>query len=230
MKQKAPVAMIEVVAKGLGPLKKKVVFIGGATVALYLKGTTNTAVRPTDDVDCVIEIMTRQNYSELQAALEKVGFRHSMEEQVPICRMDFKGLKVDIMPSDPRILGFSNMWYTEGMQHAIETKLPNGDTVLIFSLPYFVATKIEAYFERGQGDFRLSSDIEDVITVLAGQSDFEDLLSASETVKAYLKKNFRMFVADPLFLQSLLSHLDSGPDREEKAEHLLNRINRFCVV
>jgi hypothetical protein len=111
MKTKSNVAMIEVVAKGLGPLKERAVFVGGATVSLYLDDKASTSVRPTDDVDCVIEITSRQSYSDLQAALEKSGFKHSKDEKAPICRMDFAGLKVDIMPSDPRILGFSNIWY-----------------------------------------------------------------------------------------------------------------------
>jgi hypothetical protein len=133
------------------------------------------------------------------------------------------------MPSDPRILGFSNIWYQEGIKNAIETKLPNGNTVQIFSLPYFIAAKIEAYFGRGQGDFRLSSDIEDVVAVLDGQKDFEGLLNAPGTVKAYLKKNFRIFIGDPVFLEALSAHLEPGPSRREKAGRLLDQINNFCV-
>jgi hypothetical protein len=152
-----------------------------------------------------------------------------MEEKALICRMDFKGLKVDIMPSDPRILGFSNLWYQEGIEHAIEVTLPNGDTIQIFDLPYFVATKIDAFFGRGQGDFRLSSDIEDVITVLDGQKYFDSLIKAPDNVKAYLKKNFRIFISDSLFLEALSAHLEPGADRALKAERLLDLINGFCV-
>jgi len=229
MKLKSNIGMIEIVAKGLGPLKERAVFVGGATVALYIGKSSSVTVRPTDDVDCVVEITSRQDYHDLQAALEKSGFRHSKDEKAPICRMDFSGLKVDIMPSDPRILGFSNKWYQEGIKNAIETKLPNGDKVQIFSLPYFVATKLEAFFGRGQGDFRLSSDFEDIVTVLVGQKDFEALQSAPDAVKAYLKKHFRAFVGDPVFIEALSAHLDPGPDRQKMAEKLLDWINGFLV-
>jgi predicted nucleotidyltransferase len=230
MKHNKNVAMIEVVSKGLTKsLKEKVVFVGGATVSLYLEDKTSTAIRPTDDVDCVIEITSRQNYYDLQSTLEKAGFKHSLEEKAPICRMSYAGLKVDIMPSDTRILGFSNIWYQEGINHAIEVKLPRGEKIKIFPLPYFIAAKIEAYFGRGGGDFRLSSDIEDVVTVLDAQRDMRGLLKSPDKVKAYLRKNFRAFLSDELFLEALSSHLAPAPSQKKRAERLLDSINGFCV-
>ena len=143
--------------------------------------------------------------------------------------MDYKGIKVDIMPSDSQILGFSNIWYPEGIQQAVETKLPHGEKIRILSMPYFIAVKIEAYFGRGKKDFRLSSDIEDIVTILDGQHDFTSLLKAPEKVRVYLKKNFQAFVSDSLFLEALSSHLGSGPNQQKKAERLMDSINHFCI-
>lgn len=230
MKKHNIIAMIEVVARGLAPLKQKVIFVGGATVSLYLKHKSSDSVRPTDDVDCVVEVASRIAYADLQASMEKVGFSHSKDENAAICRMDFSGLKVNIMPSDSRILGFTNRCYPEGIGNAVNTKLPSGNTILIFSLPYFIATKIEAYFGRGQGDFRFSSDIEDIVTVLDGQKDFKELLSAPNTVKAYLKKSFRTFINDSVFLEGLSAHIDQGSDRQKRAERLYDLSNGICVT
>lgn len=230
MNDRNNIAMIEVVAKGLGALRKDFVFIGGATVSFYLKGTSPTEIRPTDDVDCIVEISSHKDYHTLQATLEKAGFSHSMKEKAPICRMTYRGISVDIMPTDSKILGFSNIWYSEGINHAIETILPNGVKIQILSLPYFIAAKIDAYFGRGHGDFRLSADIEDVVTILDGQKDFSALLKAPTSVRTYLKKNFQLFVNDSLFLEALFSHLSPGSDQRKRAEHILDSLNKFCVA
>lgn len=53
--------MLALVAKGFGPLKDKVVFVGGATIDLYLDAAAPEA-RATDDVDCVVEIGARSKF------------------------------------------------------------------------------------------------------------------------------------------------------------------------
>ena len=48
--------MIETVAAGLGPLRDEAVFVGGASTCLHIDDPAAESVRPTDDVDCVIEV------------------------------------------------------------------------------------------------------------------------------------------------------------------------------
>ncbi len=47
---------IKAVAKALDDLNKKIVFVGGATISLYPDRQV-FEVRPTDDVDVIIEIL-----------------------------------------------------------------------------------------------------------------------------------------------------------------------------
>src|SRR5438874_464983 len=115
--------MIETIAKGLGDLKERMVFVGGATVSLYLKDKATREIRPTDDVDCVIELGRREEFYKLERELEKRGFRHATGPQDPICRWTYSGIKADIMPSDTSVLGFSNRWYKEGIKKAIKQKV-----------------------------------------------------------------------------------------------------------
>ena len=53
-----------------------------------------------------------------------------------------------------RIYGFSNRWYEEAFEARERRTLPGGREINVFPLPYFIATKIEAYRDRGKGDFR----------------------------------------------------------------------------
>ena len=77
------IEMLMEVAKGLGPLCEKVVFVGGSTVGLYLSDPAASKIRPTDDVDCVIELVTRDGYYKLEEQLRGLGFSHAMEEGAP---------------------------------------------------------------------------------------------------------------------------------------------------
>jgi hypothetical protein len=49
--------MIEIVAAGLRELCDQVVFVGGATTSFYIDDPASAEMRPTDDVDCVVEIL-----------------------------------------------------------------------------------------------------------------------------------------------------------------------------
>lgn len=85
-------------------------------------------VRATDDVDLIVGLTGMAQWMQLQETLNKKGFTVSGEDEV-ICRMRLGNLKVDFMPDDPDILGFSNRWYKEGIYTAIKYVLPSGRVI-----------------------------------------------------------------------------------------------------
>lgn len=221
--------MIQVVAKALQDLKEDVVFIGGATVVLYFDGEILFEVRPTDDVDCVIELATRTQYYQLDQKLREKGFQNAMDAG-PLCRWKIRGVTVDIMPTSPAILGFSNVWYREGIEQARWIDLPNKERIKIFSEPYFLATKIEAFKKRGGNDYRISSDVEDIITILNGVPDVVDkIVQAPSSVKKYLQKSFKEMLESQNFHESVYAHLPDRQFQEEKKKQLINKIEKLIV-
>lgn len=56
------ITRIKVVYDALEELANEVVFVGGATVALYADRPSGEA-RPTDDVDILVELMHYRNYA-----------------------------------------------------------------------------------------------------------------------------------------------------------------------
>ncbi|MDP2600590.1 MAG: hypothetical protein Q8P84_07675 [Deltaproteobacteria bacterium] len=223
------IEMIQVVAKSLQDLKEDVVFIGGATVALYFDEEVLFEVRPTDDVDCVIELTTRAQYYQLEEKLREKGFRNATNAG-PLCRWKIRGITVDIMPTSPAILGFSNAWYTEGIEQARWIDLSNKEKIKIFSEPYFLATKIEAFKGRGGNDYRMSSDVEDIITILNGVPDIVDkILQAPSSVKKYLQKSFKEMLETQNFHESVYAHLPERQFKEEKKKLLVNKLEKLIV-
>jgi hypothetical protein len=162
------IAMIEQVANALADLKDKVVFVGGSVAELYADFPEISDIRPTVDVDCIVDIQvcTYFDYSKLEEKLRKLGFQDDMEENAPICRKIYKGIIVDFMPVNPDILGFSNRWYADGINNKISMPLSNGTSIYILLVDYYLATKFEALNNRGGQDISGSHDWEDIVYIM----------------------------------------------------------------
>lgn len=104
----------------------------------------------------------------LEERLRQIGFVNDRESNV-ICRYKFKGIIVDIMPTDPQVIGFSNKWYPEGFEKAILHPMTESESIYIFPLEYLIANKLEAFLTRGQSDFIFSRDFEDLVYLLEMQ-------------------------------------------------------------
>jgi predicted nucleotidyltransferase len=227
------IEMLGVVAQGLKGLKEKVVFVGGATIDLFITDPAAPGARATVDVDCVVELARLGKYYALEEELRALGFQHPTEENPPLCRWMFCGIKVDVMPTEGAVLGFSNRWYRDGVTKAEQVVLPNGERVQVLSAPYLLASKLEAFRDRGREDFQASKDLEDVIALLDGYTEAEAKITAAPAdVRQYLQVELARLLADERFLLSLEGHLSAGSPiaegerRRDKFLALMRRITR----
>ena len=117
--------MIERVAHALCNLKENMIFTGGAVSELYADFPEISDVRPTLDVDCVVDIQISSylDYSKLEDELRKLGFKDDTSENAPIGRKKYQGILVDFIPVFPDILGFTNRWYVDGIANKTEKKI-----------------------------------------------------------------------------------------------------------
>ena len=137
------VAKVELVAQALGELRKQLVFVGGCAVGLMLTDPAAAAPRVTYDVDLVAEIVAVPGYYRLEREFSKRGFVRDVAADAPICRWRFQQLEVDLMPTDPRVLGFANRWYLLAVAGAERMSLPSGTPIRLIAAPAFMATKFE---------------------------------------------------------------------------------------
>ncbi|PIV04929.1 MAG: hypothetical protein COS57_08025, partial [Syntrophobacterales bacterium CG03_land_8_20_14_0_80_58_14] len=173
------IRMIIHVAKRLGNLRDKVVFVGGCATGLFITDPAMPEVRATQDVDVIVEVTSRMEYYRLEEELRSRGFKQDLSENAPICRWLVDVIKVDIMPTQEEILGFSNRWYLPAIKNADHIKLENELTIKLVSPPYFLATKIDAFKGRGGGDYMASHDMEDIITILDGRPEIVSEIRSS---------------------------------------------------
>lgn len=218
-------AMIRHVAGRLGELRERMVFLGGAATALLITDTATPDVRITTDVDVIVEIASKVEYYRLAELLRSRGFSEDHDEGAPVCRWRVDGIAVDVMPTDTEILGFSNQWYSQALQFATVSEIAEGVTIRVVTGPYFLATKIEAFYSRGKGDFMASHDMEDIVALLDGRPELADeVRSAPAEVKAFLAKSFRDFLLKRDFLDSLPGYLMPDPASQRRISLLMERI------
>ncbi|MBL4651384.1 MAG: nucleotidyl transferase AbiEii/AbiGii toxin family protein [Flavobacteriales bacterium] len=209
MSHEINIVRIKAVANALATLKEKVVFVGGATISLYPDRKV-FEVRPTDDVDVIIEILNYKNRVELEGKLRDIGFSHDIESGV-VCRYRIQGIIVDIMPTNGASIGFSNKWYPEGFKQAVDYVIDERCTVKILSAPYFIATKFEAFKGRGKNDGRTSQDFEDIIYVLENrESIWAEINNASKEVKNYLRSEFIKILSNTNHFEWIEAHVERG--------------------
>ncbi len=71
-------ALLELAADILGPLVEEVVFVGGATIHLWLTEAAAPPVRATDDVDVICDVASYAQYRALAARLRERGLGEAM--------------------------------------------------------------------------------------------------------------------------------------------------------
>ena len=207
------VTRLMAVAHALGPLRERVVFVGGAVVNLYSTTPTGTPEpRITGDVDCVVEVAPRTAFYQLEDELRTLGSVNDVASGV-ICRWNYQGLTVDVMPTGPAILDFGNPWYAEGFARAVPYALPDNTTIRVLSPVYFLCIKLVALRDRGWADLRVSQDLEDIVHLVDNRTELPtELTRMPRTVQGYVRQQLRELLAHPAFAEALSWTIPCGAD------------------
>ncbi|UIN20800.1 nucleotidyl transferase AbiEii/AbiGii toxin family protein [Herbaspirillum frisingense] len=220
--------MIEQVATALGPdMLQQMAFVGGCTTALLLTDEyAIEQVRHTDDVDLIVHLIGRAEWPAFREKILARGFREAINDN-PICSFMLGALRVDFMPDEGGILGFTNRWYSEALESAISYQLNQEITIRLVSPPYFIATKLEAFAGRGTEGALWSRDIEDIITLIDGRESLQDELShASPQLRAYISEKLAQLLQDRDFEFAV-----SGNAQNEEREALIfERIEKIINI
>lgn len=220
---------LEQVAKQLGEMVDDLFFLGGCTTALFISEEAAPDVRATLDVDCIVDVISRNEYHKLASKLTKQGFSQSMDDEV-ICRWRYDKIILDVMPTDEKILGFSNIWYKEAIAHAKKYPLSENIYIKAVTAPYFIATKLEAFKMRGNMDFYGSHDFEDIVSVIDGRPEAVDEIKQSDTmIREYITNQFKEFYSNRAFLDALPGHFGIYGGIEEERLELFNEKLRAII-
>lgn len=219
-------AILELIAKALGPVCDDVVFVGGCATGLLLTQARPDRIRITEDVDIIAHALTMHDYHAIEEKVRARGFSNDMRPGAPICRWVYGVVTVDLMPTVQDILGFANRWYPLAVQTATTVVLESGLCIRLIHAPVFIATKLEAFNDRGcdasgQPNYLGSHDLEDIMTVVDRRPKLlAECAAAPSALRAYLAHAFQKLLADADFNTSLAGHLPGDAASQSRLQKL----------
>lgn len=222
--------LVKEVAIALKELREQMVFVGGATISLYTDDPAAGEIRPTSDIDMTIRMSyTYGQLASMQERLAQLGFSPDPDGHA-MCSYRYKDISVDIMPSrDDSHMGPANRWYQIGFEN-IQEVLMDDLTIYILTAPCFLATKFEAFKDRG-GDYRTSHDFEDIIYVLDNRLNIvKEIVNDDPRVKTFLQEELRTIMNHDSSEEILSCHLHplvtEGrlPILKEKIQQIINQL------
>lgn len=220
--------LVAKVAEGLKELRGKMVFIGGAVISLYTDDPAADEIRPTTDIDMTINLASYAEWTKIQERLAELNFYPDPEGH-SICSYKYEEISVDIMLAEDSGIGETNTWYKPGFQQLNQVELPEGINVNILTSPYFLATKLEAFKNRGKNDFYGSHDYEDIIYLLDNRIRIvEEILESEEGVKNYIKEELAKIRNHPQAEEILAVHIHPLV-REERLQILIEKIDKLIA-
>lgn len=201
---------------------KKFAFLGGSVLSLLITDRRVDAIRVTKDIDIMMDIQSRKEYHSIDEMLERLGFKHDTREGAPICRWVCDGITVDVLPIQEDVLGWKSKWFESALDKA-ETRILEGRSVRVITAPFFVALKLEAFEERGKGDFLMSTDFEDVICLFNGRSSIVEEIAASDVLRDGLAEKFKEYLKSTDLEDAVEGFVQTERNPEQCKKNILSR-------
>ena len=212
------IELLEAAAETLDEVLDEIVFVGGATMTLWITDPAAPPPRPTKDVDVIVEVATRTAYYAFEERLRSLDFR---DEGHVICRWIHResGLILDAMPTDATLLGFTNRWQEKSFPHAVERELPSGARIRALPPPFLLATKIEAFRGRGGDDYVGSRDFADIVALVDGREKLREEVRATRAeLRAYLAEELTALTTEERVIDGIYAQLPPDAASQERAD------------
>jgi hypothetical protein len=226
------VAELTSAAKLLRPLLEQLVFVGGVVTSLLIDDPAAADARQTYDVDAMVEVGSLMEYYEFGNRLRALQFSEDSSQGAPRCRWKHGKVKLDVMPTDGSILNLPSRWFKIAMQNADTVQLETDLLIRITRAPYFIATKLDAFKDRGKNDYS-SHDLEDMIAVIDGRPTLlRELRDSPEELREYISSEIGKLLLKDAFVDSLPGQLLPDPTSQARIGKLLatlDEIRRLSV-
>lgn len=213
----------------LRPILDELVFVGGCTTALLITDPGAAEVRSTYDVDAIVEINSYAEYTVFSGKLRSLGFAEDQSEGAPICRWMQNEVRLDVMPTDQKILGFSNRWYKPALESARKAALEEDLVIRVVTAPHFLGTKFEAFHGRGKSNYFESHDLEDIISVVDGRPSLPDeVRKENGALRSYIANEIRKLIEKEAFLDLLPGFLLPDTVSQARLGGLLKTLSKLA--
>ena len=135
---------------------------------------------------------------------------------------------LDVMSTQKGALGFSNRWYEGATQTAKPASLPSGKVIRLIAAPFFLGTKMEAFYDRGENDYSMSHDLEDFIAVVEGREQLlEELAGAPADIRKYLGEATSKLLGNERFLEVLPGYVPGDSISQRRIPIIIERLRKM---
>ena len=225
------IELLELGVHQLEDLVERLVFLGGCATGLLLTDPAAPPIRVTQDVDVITEVATRAEYYQLADILRAKGFHEDSSEDAPVCRWRSDSVILDVMPTDHKIFGFGSTWYQEALDNSTIQGLPSGKQIRMITAPYFLACKFAAFDGRGNRDFMMSHDMEDIVAVVDGRPELvEEIRNATDGLKTHLAERFQTLIDNRRFREALPGNMPPDETSQARVSMILARMKEIAAL
>lgn len=202
------------VARALGDLRERVVFIGGAIAPMLQTDPPFHRPRITSDVDAIIASASYTNAQHLHNQLATLGFRPDLSDPRHVNRWIAGGsIPFDLVPAGEHLGAAAGIQDRLAIETAMTTLLAPGLEVRHASAPGFLGLKWAAYDDRGSQDPLNSDDLQDILALLASRPTvLEELTAAPAELRAYVGEKAGAFLESRDVEDLLAAHLNNAQD------------------
>jgi hypothetical protein len=122
----------------------------------------------------------------------------------------------------------SNEWRVKWFDLAVESAVKmivHETEVDVISAPCFIATKMEAFCDRGGGDYVGSHDVEDMIAVIDGIAGIlDDVSSSPEDLRRFIAESIDALLQNSAFVEALPGHLPPDEGSQQRLPLVRQRL------
>ena len=220
---------LERVVDCLGDLADELMLVGGCAAGLLVSDPGAAPIRATEDVDLVVEAVSYTDYHAFCERLRARGLRNGQRPDDPICRWRGEAMVLDVMPLDEAVLGFSNHWYESALGAPLIASLGPGAQIRYINGPHFLASKLEAFRGRGNGDHIMSHDLEDLVVVVEGRAEIaKEVAGEAPALGDFLAEGVAGLLDDRLFMEALPGYFIGSADASDRARAVLLRLKALA--
>lgn len=221
----APLNRVASVANALGEdLRAAVVFIGGAILPLLeAEGNLLGSARPTKDVDGVVATTSYTQKTRIEDALRERKFRNQMNASHMDRWLTPDGAIFDLVACGTHLGGNASKHDMFAIETAETIDLP--PLIRHASAVGYLVLKCGAFRDRGTKMPLESKDLSDIVTLVATRpSIVDEVHSAPELIRDFLRTQVRAILADKRTMSSIATHLrDTDPLVDDLETRVLDR-------
>lgn len=222
---------LQLAVEQLEELSDQMVFVGGCATGLLITDEAAPVIRVTKDVDAIVQVVSKAEYYQLSKKLRGKGFKEDMSDGAPLCRWVTDTTILDVMPTEPGVLGFGNKWYTPAVENAQTVILANGKKINMVAAPYFLIAKLEAFDGRGSNDFMMSHDIEDFLAVIDGRPGLqEEIKQSAPELVSELSQRCKNLVKDRRFVEAVAGHMPPDETSQARVSIVLDIVTQISEL